>query len=111
MTAGIRSEVATIGKNPNRREALACVNSERLMSLQKRFKKSPVVTLPAPHDISGPRLLNIKAAASYLGAHAWAVRQMVRSRQLPHVKIGHGYLIDKLDLDRYIERNKIGIAA
>jgi excisionase family DNA binding protein len=80
------------------------------MSLQKRFKKSPVVTLPTPHAINGPRLLNIKAAAEYLGAHPWAVRQMIRRRELPYVRIGRAYLIDKLDLDLYTERNKIGVA-
>jgi excisionase family DNA binding protein len=81
------------------------------MALQKRFKKPPVTTLPTPHAISGPRLLNLKDAAAYLGAHLWAVRQMVRRRELPHVKIGRGQLIGKLDLDRYIDRNKIGVAA
>ncbi len=77
------------------------------MSLQKRFKKpdAPVVA------ISGPRLLSVKDAATYLGAHLWAIRQMVRKRELPYVQIGRKHLIDRLDLDRYIERNKVGVAA
>jgi excisionase family DNA binding protein len=59
--------------------------------------------------ISGPRLLNLKQSAEYLSAHPWALRQMVRKRQIPHVRIGRGYLIDKLDLDSYISKNKIGV--
>jgi excisionase family DNA binding protein len=81
------------------------------MALQKRFKRSPVVTIPHPTVTAGPRMLNIKDAAVYLGAHPWAVRQMIRRRDIPYAKIGHGYLIDKLDLDCYIERIKVGVAA
>ena len=77
------------------------------MPIQKRFKK-PVVPVVA---INGPRLLSLKDAAVYLGAHLWAVRQMVRNRELPYVQIGRKYLIDRLDLDRFVERNKIGVAA
>jgi excisionase family DNA binding protein len=36
---------------------------------------------------------------------------MVRTRQIPHVRIGRGYLIDRLDLDHYIVKKKIGVAA
>jgi excisionase family DNA binding protein len=77
------------------------------MPIQKRFKK-PVVPVVA---ISGPRLLSVRDAATYLGAHLWAIRQMVRNRELPYVQIGRKHLIDRLDLDGYIERNKVGIAA
>jgi len=62
-----------------------------------------------PQPISaGPRLLSIKYAAAYLGARVWAVRQMVRKRELPYVPVGPGFKIDKIDLDRWIERAKIG---
>jgi excisionase family DNA binding protein len=81
------------------------------MSLQNRFKKYPAASLLTSHSISGPRLLNIKDAAEYLGAHPWAIRQMIRSRELPHIKIGRAHMIDRFDLDRYIEENKVGVAA
>ncbi len=81
------------------------------MPLQRRFKKSPTpVRLPDTVN-SGPRLLNLKQSAEYLSAHEWALRQMVRKRQIPHVRIGRGYLIDRLDLDAFIAKNKIGVAA
>ena len=77
------------------------------MPIQKRFKK-PVVPVVA---ISGPRLLSVKDAATYLGAHLWAIRQMVRKREIPYVQIGRKHLIDRLDLDRFVERNRVGMAA
>ena len=77
------------------------------MPIQKRFKK-PVVPAVA---ISGPRLLSIKDAAAYLSARVWAIRQLVRNREIPYVPVGRGFKIDKIDLDRWIERQKIGVAA
>jgi excisionase family DNA binding protein len=80
------------------------------MSLQSRFRKKPSPVQLVNNSV-GPRLLNLKQSAEYLSAHPWALRQMVRTRQIPHVRIGRGYLIDRADLDRYIEKNKIGVAA
>jgi excisionase family DNA binding protein len=60
---------------------------------------------------SGPRLLNISQAAAYLSAHPWAIRQKIREFKIPHVRLGRGYLVDKLDLDAYIAKNKIGVVA
>ncbi len=75
------------------------------MPIQRRFKK-PVVP---PQPISaGPRRLLIKDAAAYFGARVWAIRQMLRKRELPYVPVGRGFKIDKVDLDRWIERQKIG---
>jgi excisionase family DNA binding protein len=82
------------------------------MPLQRRFKKPPA-SVPSPETaVSGPRLLNLKKSAEYLSAHPWALRQLVRSGQIPHiVGIGRGYKIDRADLDRYIAKNKIGVSA
>jgi excisionase family DNA binding protein len=81
------------------------------MSLQKRFKKALGPVQEVNTAVNGPRLLNLQDAARYLSAHVWAVRQMVRKRQIPYVRIGRGYLIDRLDLDRLVEKNKVGVIA
>jgi excisionase family DNA binding protein len=81
------------------------------MPLQKRFKKPPAPAQSPETSAGEPRLLTLKKSAEYLSAHPWALRQMVRTRQIPHVRIGRGYLIDRLDLDRYIAKNKVGGAA
>jgi len=57
---------------------------------------------------AGPRLLSIKDVAVYLGARVWAMRQMLRKRELPYVPVGGRFKIDKVELDRWIERQKIG---
>jgi len=77
------------------------------MPIQNRFKK------PAPvMAISGPRLLSVKDAATYLGAHLWAIRQMVRNRETAlRSNWPKAYLIDKVDLDKFVEKNKIGLVA
>ena len=81
------------------------------MSLQSRFKRKPSPVASPETAAGGPRLLNLKKSAEYLSAHLWALRKLVRTRQIPHVRLGRGYLIDRADLDRYIEKNKIGVAA
>jgi excisionase family DNA binding protein len=75
------------------------------MPIQRGFKKPVAPPLPI---IAGPRLLSIKDAAVYLGARVWAIGQMLRKRELPYVPVGRGFKIDNVDLDRWIERQKIG---
>ena len=36
------------------------------------------------------------------------MRQMLRKRELPYVPVGGRFKIDKVELDRWIERQKIG---
>jgi excisionase family DNA binding protein len=55
-----------------------------------------------------PRLLPIKDAAKYLGATVWHVRSMVWARQIPHARLGKRIVIDRADLDCYVERIKVG---
>lgn len=81
------------------------------MSLQKRFKKPLGPVQEVNTAASGPRLLKLQDAANYLSAHVWALRVMVRERRIPYVRIGRGYLIDRADLDKLIEKNKIGVIA
>ena len=65
---------------------------------------------------AGPRLLDLKAAATYLGLSYWTVRDLVLAGKLPSVKIpcprsGDGrtirrILVDRHDLDAFIEQSK-----
>jgi excisionase family DNA binding protein len=52
------------------------------------------------------RLLRIPEAARYLGSTISAVRALIWSRELPYVKIGQRYLIDRADLDAFIQKTK-----
>jgi excisionase family DNA binding protein len=78
------------------------------MSLQSRFKK--------PISILDQRLLPPKQAATYIGVSIDIIYEMIKARQVPHiVKPGNGrriqYLIDRHDLDRWIDRRKITAVA
>ena len=60
-----------------------------------------------PHSASEPRLLSQQAAACYLGISYWTVRDLVFRRELPCVKIGRRILVDRMDLEVYLDRSKI----
>jgi excisionase family DNA binding protein len=54
-----------------------------------------------------PRLLSQQEAAGYLGISYWTLRDLVFRRELPFVKIGRRILVDRQDLDAYLDRSKI----
>ena len=60
-----------------------------------------------PSSASEPRLLSQQDAACYLGISYWTVRDLVFRHELPFVKIGRRILLDRLDLDAYLDRSKI----
>ena len=57
-----------------------------------------------------PRLLSYEAASRYLSLSYWSVRTMVTGGQIPHIRSGKRILIDREDLDDWIEKSKeIGV--
>lgn len=50
-----------------------------------------------------PRLLTIKQAAAYASATVWAIRELLWNDTIPHVVIGRRHLVDRGDLDRFID--------
>ena len=60
-----------------------------------------------PSNATGPRLLSQQDAAHYLGISYWTVRDLIFRRELPWVKIGRRILVDRMDLDAYLDRSKI----
>jgi len=54
-----------------------------------------------------PRLLSQQEAATYLGISYWTLRDLTFRGEVPHVKIGRRILVDRLDLDAYLDRAKI----
>lgn len=57
--------------------------------------------------IDRPRLLTVKGAAAYLNCTVWCIRSLIWSRRIPYLKLGKRYLIDRADLDKLVEREKI----
>jgi len=50
-----------------------------------------------------PRLLTIKQTAAYCACAVWAIRQAIWSKELPACTIGRRLLIDRDDLDSFID--------
>ncbi len=71
-------------------------------------KPKPCRSGQSPESISTRRLLRIAEAAAYLGATPWFVRSLIWSKAIPYVPCGKRYLIDRQDLDAYIEFAKVG---
>ena len=65
---------------------------------------------PAPRAAAqlGARLLDVPAAAAYLGLSTWTVRDLIACGKLPRVRIGalRVVRVDREDLDRLVERSK-----
>ena len=58
---------------------------------------------------SGPvaRLLNVKEAAAYIGRTEQAVHHLIHKRELIVVRQGRRVHLDRADLDRWIDANKV----
>jgi excisionase family DNA binding protein len=60
-------------------------------------------SVASPAQIT-PRLLTIPAAAAYASVAIWAIRQAIWSRELRAARIGRRLVIDRADLDAFIDR-------
>jgi len=53
------------------------------------------------------RLLTVKEAAAYIGRSEQAVQHLIHKRELVVVRKGRRVHVDRGDLDRWIEANKV----
>jgi len=53
-----------------------------------------------------PRLLDYKSAGVYVSLSYWSLRELVLNGEIPHLRFGKKILIDRQDLDAWIERHK-----
>ena len=51
-----------------------------------------------------PRLLRIQDAAKYLSATTWQIETLLREKVIPSFVLGKRRVVDRLELDRYVER-------
>ena len=64
-----------------------------------------------PVDSARPsRLLRINESADYLSATTWFVETMIREGQIPYLILGKRRVIDIIELDKWIEKQKKLIA-
>jgi excisionase family DNA binding protein len=62
--------------------------------------------IPAPVPPVGPRLLDVEAAAEYLGRTKQALLHLIAADALPTVRTDRRVMLDKRDLDKWIEAHK-----
>lgn len=53
------------------------------------------------------RLYTLNEAAVYLGRSTWSIRRLIWDGVLPSVRAGGRVHVDLLDMDEFIERNKM----
>ena len=80
--------------------------------------KKAAARIEAHSDSADVRLLDLKSAAKYVGLSFWTFREMVIAGDVPQVKFksprsGVGrplrrVLVDRRDLDAWIERARVG---
>jgi excisionase family DNA binding protein len=75
------------------------------------IKTKHIAILPVAEDPSGalpaivvPRLMRIQDAAKYLSATTWQVETLLREKVIPSFVLGKRRVVDRLELDRYVER-------
>ena len=60
-----------------------------------------------PSSLAKKRLYSIQEAAEYLGRSVWSVRELIWGGKLPCVKAGRRIHLDIIDLNQWIEKNKV----
>jgi excisionase family DNA binding protein len=73
------------------------------MAPRKAVSVAPAQTPVLPVT---PRLLSMKDAAKYLGCAYWAVRTLLWGKQIPYIQIGRRFVIDRTDLDKWVDKQK-----
>jgi excisionase family DNA binding protein len=75
------------------------------------IKTKHIAVLPVNEDPNGslpaivvPRLMRIQDAAKYLSATTWQVETLLREKIIPSFVLGKRRVVDRLELDRYVER-------
>ncbi len=58
------------------------------------------------NGLPAPRLLDYRSAGAYLSLSYWSLRELVLNGEIPHLKFGKKVLIDRQDLDVWIEQHK-----
>jgi hypothetical protein len=74
----------------------------------------PRKTPPPPTAISVvivPRVLKIPDAARYLSATTWRVEELLRSGEIPSFIQGKERVVDRPELDKYVDRRNAEPAA
>ena len=70
------------------------------MPIQNRYKKEKAEALPVM--VEGKRWYNLQDGANYMAAKPHFVRDLIRRGKIKFRILGHGFVLDRLDMDEYL---------
>lgn len=76
---------------------------EQAKMMAKKVRSGARELVPVP---AGARLLTLPAARGYLSVSHWHMYQLVRSGEIQHIVAGRRWLVDRQDLDAWIQKRK-----
>ncbi len=71
------------------------------------MKNAIEIKTVTPIDTPAKRLLSVVEAANYLSVSVWSIREYIWAGKLSVVRFGRRTLLDKQDLDTWIDLNKV----
>ena len=84
------------------------------MPIQRKRTAVPVVSMPAPASTERsvpvciiPRTMTILDASKYLSTTTWQIEELLRKNIVPSFILGQRRVIDRLDLDRFVDQRKV----
>lgn len=83
---------------------LSAVAEQIAHQVAERLKTEPALQSSAHR--TGPRLMTVEQAASYLGRTKEAVQHMIHAGKLPTVRSDRRVFLDRFDLDQWIGDHK-----
>ena len=63
-----------------------------------------------PPEPSERRYLRIDEAAQYASTTEWQIRTLIWKRAIPFISIGKRHVLDRLDLDIYLQNQKVAVS-
>ncbi len=76
------------------------------MTASKTVATVKVPQTETPQISRDRRWYSIKRAALYCDAAIWRIRSAIWAGELPYIRSGKRFLLDRLDLDSWLERQK-----
>ncbi|MGA2813281.1 MAG: excisionase family DNA-binding protein [Candidatus Acidiferrum sp.] len=64
---------------------------------------------PLTSIVNDSRWLSVREAAAYIKATNWFMEELCRDRKIPYKRNGKKFVIDRQDLDAYMEAGKTAI--
>jgi len=70
------------------------------------IEKTSVRKRTKDHEAIAPRMFDYHQAAAYTGLSYWTIREVALRGNFPIVRVGRRVLIDRKDLDAWLEASK-----